>query len=132
MVCSSQHIAPAVVRSSPPGMTTRSVFMELPVMVDFIPGVLCPLNTSHILAGSTLAVFHTTANQFVLSSSVIQHLCWHLTVLPVGSCSSRIVLRFRITYGGTLLPSDTANMMFSRIFSLPDVITEFARTPLTV
>ena len=44
----------------PPGMTTRSVFMDLPVIVTLISGVTCPLNTSDCYP---LAPFHTTNNQ---------------------------------------------------------------------
>jgi hypothetical protein len=70
--------------------------------------------------------FYTTSNQFFINSVVIQPSGWHLTVIPLGSCSLRIVLWFTTTYGGSLLPCDnTTNMLVTHIFSQPQIHTYF-------
>lgn len=58
----------------PPGMITRFVFMELQVIVAFISGVRCPLNTYKTSIPCFLRIapgllFHTTNNQSFLSWS---------------------------------------------------------------
>jgi hypothetical protein len=58
-----------------PGMTIRSVLMELPVIVACISGVKCLINeckTSMSLFHRSTSVLHWSSNQ-------------HLIVIPVGS-----------------------------------------------
>ena len=58
-VCSPQHLAPAVVRSFPPVMTIRYVFMEQPPIVVLIFGIKHPLTASPIFSGLPLAFCST-------------------------------------------------------------------------
>jgi hypothetical protein len=65
---------------------------------------------------------------------VIQPLGWHLTVIPLGSCSLGIVLWFRIICGGSLLPS--ANTTYMTVTSFRNqvcfITIDFAPLSLTV
>ena len=82
----------------PQGMTTRSMFMELQVIVAFIFGVRSLLNASkpsipHFFRNNPGLQFLYTKNQSFRSSLVLQTLGWHLTIIPPGSCSLGSVLR---------------------------------------
>jgi hypothetical protein len=107
---------------TPPGMTTTTVFVELPVIVAFVFGVKCYLNSSMIsipyfLTSTPAPSFHTTDSRSFVSSFVIQLSGWHLKMIPLGSCSLGIVLWFRIVCGGNLLWSaNAANMTVTRLF----------------
>jgi hypothetical protein len=118
MTCTLQHPIPADLKYPSQGMTTRSVFMEQ--VVPFIYDVKFPLNASHtniphFLKNIPGYLSHITANQSFISSMVSQTLGWHMTVIPLHHCSLGIVLRFSITYGGTLLPS--ANTAYRQLLA---------------
>jgi hypothetical protein len=94
----------------PPRFTKRSVFMELPVTVAFLSGVKCTFSETitslpQFSQEHPWPLFHTTAKISFINSLVIQPLGWHLTVIPLGSCSFSNVFWFRIMYSGNLIPS---------------------------
>ena len=96
--CSSEVI--------PLSMTIRSMLMEQMVPAAFISGVKSLLNAfktniSCFLKSTPGLRFHTTNNQYFVSSLVMQLLGGHLTKIPLGSCSLGTVLWFSITMVAT-------------------------------
>ena len=96
----------------PLGMTTRSVFMDLPVIVTFMSGVTCPLNASEC---HPLALCSTPPT----TNPSTQPWGLHLTTGTLCSCSLGTFLWFRITCGGNLLPSaNTSNGTVTQVILL--------------
>jgi hypothetical protein len=87
----------------PPGMTTKSVFMDLTVIVTLISGVTCPLNVPKTVIPWPSVPHH---QQPILPSNLYVGI-WQQVLYTVSW--------FRITCGGNLLPSaNTSNIKFTK------------------
>lgn len=110
----------------PPGTTARVIFFS--PMISLTADVRYPLNVPRtnilFLHSSTPGLlFQTMFSQYFIKSVDIHPWFWHLTIIPVGSWSFSIVLRFKITYGGNFIPSaNTASTAILHIFSFPKVL----------